>query len=405
MYQIMCDNKILYDLRADKRLVINPTLNLEVNKSGSLGFSIPYNNVIGFNKLKSEFKVYDNEKLIFKGRALNDEKDFYNSNKIEVLGVLDYFNDSIVKPFELHNTSVADFLKFLIDNHNMQSDDFKKFNLGTVDVVDFDGEETLYRKSETYVTTWQVIEDRLLNRLGGYLRVRYVGEDMFLDYTTKSGDKNSQAIRFRQNLLDLNQFTKAEEIKTCIIPLGAKLENDEYVTIRSVNDGSDYICDTNAINLYGHIWGTKQWENVTEPGNLLTKAKEYLRECVNLAYTIELRAIDLSLINSNIENFKLGDYVQIISEVHGLNKEMQITKLDLDLSNPSNSKITVGDSFKGLTDKNISSKKNLENINSKINKTESEIVTVDNKVKNVSSKIDTNSKELKKQKNFIIMGV
>lgn len=403
MYQILCDDKILYDLRAEDRMLINPTLSLEVNKSGTLSFSIPFNNPVGFNKLKSEFKVYCDDNLIFKGRALNDEKDFYNSSKIEVLGVLDYFNDSIVKPFEFHNVSVEDFLKYLIENHNSQVDSFKRFKLGKVDVVDFDGEETLYRKNEGYFSTWTILQDRLLNRLGGYLSARFVGDDIFLDYTTKSGSKGSQIIRFEENLLDLNQFTKGEQIKTCIIPLGAKdEETGKYLTVESVNGGSDYVSDNNAIKLYGYIWGIEQWENVTDPINLLSKARQYLKESVNLAYSIELNAVDLSLIDVNAEMLKLGDYVLVISEPHGLNKEMQITKMNIPLDDPSNIKIILGDSFSGLTDKNIKDKKT---INALENNMANEIGVVDGKVTSVSNEVQINSKELRMQRNFIIMGV
>ena len=409
MYQITVDDNILYDLRSSNRQVINPKLTLELNKNGKLTFTIPTTNPIGFNKLKSVFKVYQDDEQIFEGRALNDEKDFYNSNKIEVLGVLDYFNDSIVRPFELHNVSVKDFLKYLIDNHNSQVDSFKQFEVGNVDVVDFDGEETLYRKNEEYKTTREIIEDRLINKIGGYIRVRFNNGKRYIDYTQKSGDECSQPIEFRSNLLDLSQLTKGEDVKTCIIPIGKKDDNGNYVTIKSVNGGKDYIVNETAIKIYGKIVGIKQWDDVTEPGNLLRKAKEYLKNCSNLAFRIEWNAVDLHLLDADMEKFKLGQYVNVISKPHGLNKPMQISKMVIDFERPDNTKISVGDTIQGLTDKQIKTKKDanskLESANLKIIDNKKSIKTVDNKVTTVSNTVTNNKKQLKAQRNFIIMGL
>lgn len=409
MYQITVNDNILYDLRANNRQVINPKLTLELNKNGKLTFTIPTTNPIGFNKLKSVFKVYQDGEQIFEGRALNDEKDFYNSNKIEVLGVLDYFNDSIVRPFELHNVSVKDFLKYLIDNHNSQVDSFKQFEVGKVDVVDFDGEETLYRKNEEYKNTREIIEDRLIKRIGGHISVRFDNGKRYIDYTQKSGDECSQPIEFRSNLLDLSQLTKGEDVKTCIIPIGKKDDNGNYVTIKSVNGGKDYIVNETAVKLYGKIVGIKQWDDVTEPGNLLRKAKEYLKDCSNLAYRIELNAVDLHLLNTDMEKFKLGQYVNVISKPHGLNKPMQISKMVIDFERPDSTKISVGDTIQGLTDKQIKAKKDvnskLESANLRIIDNKKNIKTVDNKVTTVSNTVTNNQKQLKTQRNFIIMGL
>lgn len=409
MYQITVDDNILYDLRSDNRQVINPKLTLELNKNGKLTFTIPTTNPIGFNKLKSVFKVYQDNEQIFEGRALNDEKDFYNSNKIEVLGVLDYFNDSIVRPFELHNVSVKDFLKYLIDNHNSQVDEFKQFYIGNVDVVDFDGEETLYRKNEEYKTTREIIDDRLIKRIGGYISVRFANGRRYIDYTQKSGDECTQPIEFRSNLLDLSQLTKGEDVKTCLIPIGKKEDDGNYVTIKSVNGGKDYIINETAVKLYGNIVGVKQWDDVTEPSNLLRKAKEYLKSCSNLAYRIELSAADLHLLDVNIEKFKLGQYANVISKPHDLNELMQISKMVIDFERPDNTKISVGDTIQGLTDKQLQAKKDanskLENANLKIIDNKKNIKTVDNKVTTVSNTVTDNKKQLKTQRNFIIMGL
>lgn len=409
MYQITCDENVLYDIRAE-RYVINPNLSLELNKSGTLSFRIPSTNPVSFTKLKSVFEVFQDGEKIFEGRTLNDDKDFYNTKKISVLGALDYFNDSIVRPFELHDISVSDFLKFLVDNHNEQVDDFKKFKLGYVDVVDFDGEETLYRKSEEYKSTWSILKDRCIERLGGYLTVRYVGKDKYLDYIQKSGTQGNQMIEFGKNLLDITQYTKSEDVKTCIIPIGK-----DGLTISEVNDGKDYIYDQAAVSLCGWIWDTVKFDDVTVASNLLTKGQAYLKSCVNLAMTIELNAVDLSLISKSVDSFKLGEYPLVVSKPHELSTNMQISKMSIRLDSPSDSKITLGNVITGLTDKQIDIKKqankvdtiqaNVKDIQTDVNKNTEDITGINGEITTIDTNLKQTNKDIEKQRKYIILGV
>lgn len=85
MYQVRCDDKIIYDLRDKDLKIISPKLSQEVNKTGSFNFTIPPGNP-GYNyikKLKSIITIYQDEEEIFRGRALNDKLDFYNRRQVE----------------------------------------------------------------------------------------------------------------------------------------------------------------------------------------------------------------------------------------------------------------------------------------------------------------------------------
>lgn len=393
MYQVFCDSKILYDPRTEDRVLINPKLTLESNKSGTFTFSKPITNTVEVNKLKSVIEVYKDGVLLFSGRALNDEKDFYCTGKIGCEGELAYFNDSIVRPYNFENKSVKYILDYLIKNHNSQVKERKKcFQIGKVNVVDNNGaEDSVYRSSTDYTKTWKVIEEKLLDKLGGYLQVRREKGVKYLDYLKEYTHINSQVIEFRSNLLDITQFTNAADVVTVLIPLGKKDYNENYTTIESVNDGKDYIYDKTAVSLYGWIWGIQQWEDITKPINLLNRAESYIKDCVNLALTLELTAIDLSILDINIENIKVGDWVRVISTPHGLDKYFLVTKMTLDLNNPGNNKITLGDTIKGLTDKQIKAKKDsnskIEDANLNINKNKKNIKKVDGRVTTVNNRV------------------
>ena len=65
--------------------------------------------------------------------------------------------------------------------------------------------------------------------------------------------------------------------------------------------------------------------------------------------SIELTAVDLSLLDADIQAFRLGDLVPLTSDIHGVsstigdvNTYYPISKIELDLENPTNSKITLG---------------------------------------------------------------
>ena len=103
MWQITCDQYVLYDDRHDLLRVLNPKLSLEVNTVGSLNFQIyeshPFFNEI--KKLSSIVKVYRKNKLMFRGRVLEDKKDFNNAKQVDCEGELAFLLDSIYRPFDL----------------------------------------------------------------------------------------------------------------------------------------------------------------------------------------------------------------------------------------------------------------------------------------------------------------
>ena len=161
MYKINCDKKILHDMRDDELQVINPSLSLELNAFGELNFSIlnSHPNKDYIKKLTSNIEVFDDDKLIFSGRSLTDEKDFYLTGQVYCEGELAFLLDSISRPYEVHDLTVKEYLNMLINSHNEQVEDRKKFTVGIVDVIDPAGDGLLYRKNDNYVSTWNDIID------------------------------------------------------------------------------------------------------------------------------------------------------------------------------------------------------------------------------------------------------
>lgn len=88
---------------------------------------------------------------------------------------------------------------------------------------------------------------------------------------------NLQVIRFGENILDLVQEARGEDIATVLIPLGAMDEETETrLTVASVNEGKDYIAigkvseDSGLdVNMASHFRKTATFDDVVNVGGLL----------------------------------------------------------------------------------------------------------------------------------------
>lgn len=301
MYIITCDGNLLYDPRVDDLKVANAKLQLEVNRSGSFDFTIyPAHPLYGtIQKLKSVIEVYQDGLLLFRGRVLNDRTGLFLNKEFECEGDLAFFNDTIMRPFE-YTGNLVGFIQSIIDSHNAQAGADKQFTLGNVTVTD--PNDFITRSSIDYQTSWEVIENRLIKNLGGYIVVRRSGGVNYIDYLVDSTIQSLQELKLEENILDIIKDTRSDTIITALIPLGAKLmdehgnETDQRLTISSVNGGLDYVHDVAAVAEYGWIFDTKIWDGVTDPNNLLTRANQELAVRINLGVSVELKAIDLSMI-------------------------------------------------------------------------------------------------------------
>lgn len=369
MYIVTCDSNLLYNPRVDDLKIINPRVKLEVNKVGSFDFTIyPTHPLYGsINKIKSIIEVYQDDVLIFRGRVLNDELGFEKDKKIECEGDLAFFNDSILRPYDFTG-SISDFLQLILTSHNAQVETSKQFALGNVTMTD--PNDFITRSSIDYSKSWDVIKDKLIGLLGGYIVLRRSGGVNYIDYFADSPYQSLQTIELGVNLLDVNKETRGDEIITALIPLGAKMidedgvSTDQRVTIESVNGGLDYVYDQDAVDLYGWIFGTRIWDGVTEPSNVLSRANTYLATVINLGVSIDLKAIDLSMVDVYIDELRVFEYVQVTSAPHDIDTMALITKLEIDLIQPKNNTVSLGFSYDTFTEKQVVSDKVIREIQS-----------------------------------------
>lgn len=334
--------------------LIEPVLTLEVGKNGGFTFGIAptHPNKDKIQALKSEILVYQDEDNIFAGRSIGDESDFYNKGAVTCEGELAYLIDSIQRPYSFTGGG-TEFFKQLLDVHNSQVEERKQFLFGSVTVADIAPE--IQRENKDCANTLKTMRSQLVERNGGYLRVRRDNGKKYLDYVNDYGGINSQVIRFGENLLDLSRYTKPTGIITALIPYGATVESknaetkDKPVDITSVNGGKDYIFDQAAVDTYGWIWGTQTFDDITDPAALLAKSEAYLQECIALPTTLDLKAVDLSLIDVDVQKLQLGYWTQVESVPHGISKRFLLSKKMIHLDNPGKDEIILGQTLPAFT--------------------------------------------------------
>lgn len=353
-YRIYYDGLTLYNSSLESLQIIDPSFELEENKTGYLTFTIPahhpYYNAV--QKMKGIVTAYQDDYLLFRGRVLDDEIGWHNEKKVACEGELAFLLDSIQRPYDYAGT-VEGFLNLLIDRHNEQVEESKWFTVGNVTVTD--SNDYIVRSNIDYTDTWTELQDKTVKLMGGYITVRHDGYINYIDYLQDSATLSPQTITFGENLLDMKRIRKGADIATAVIPLGAKLKDaegkdtDTRLTIADVNGGLDYIVDEEAKAQYGMIVKTVLFDEVTEAVNLLAKGQAHLARLVKVPETVELTAADLAAVNASIASFHLGTQVRVTSPPHGVAQLFRVSKISIKPLKPIENKLTLGGHFQGLS--------------------------------------------------------
>lgn len=394
MYKIVLNDRFILFPLVGKNYITAAKLDLELNKTGTLTFTIHpshphYKRIV---EMQSIVTVYQDEEVIFSGRVLNSEIGFYNERQVTCEGELAFLLDSIIRPFDSEESpwsgTITEYMQKLLEDHNSQvgNDILKNFYVGNVTAANKEGavNGAIERYSTEYKTTLDLLVE-LVNDNGGYIIVRKEGSKNYIDYVGELDLATDQVIELGKNLLDLKKTVKGEELMTGIIPLGKGDGSGDEITIADVNGGYDYLVHDEAAKIYGRIFKTISFDDVKNADELKEKAIEYLNTAVKTATHVELTAADLADI-TGVNPFKLGQKIAVIDDYHGL-EEMDgdmlflVKKLSLDLLKPSNNKLTVGETFNTFTDSTKASNTAHAQTAAKVNKIEkkaTEFITNEN---------------------------
>lgn len=355
MYKVKMDGQTLYYPGDKEAVLTDPILNLQTGYAGTFEFTVPpinpqYDNIKNRSSMVSVFR---DTKEIFYGEVRKQPKvDRHKNKNVYCAGAMSFLSDSIQPQAEYHDMTPTQMLEMFLDIHNSQVEDRKKIYLGKVSITD--ANDSLYRYTN-FETTLKAIREKLVEKLGGYLRLRHENDRLYLDWITleEYGKYCSQPIEFGLNMLDYSLSRTAENIVTALIPLGARLEGEseiealeKYVDITSVNGGSNYIYNQSAVENFGWVWATNTWQDVTEPSNLLQKGKEWMEDNQFEDMTLELTAVDLSMMDSDYDAFEIGDRIQCRAKPYGMNRIFPVMEMQIPLQKPDGAVLTLGENRK-----------------------------------------------------------
>ena len=366
MYAIYADDDLVYSSGAASSLGYSAStakITTEINKAGSLEFTIPPTNpsYSKMSKLKTIFRVEQDGIEIWRGRLLNDEKDFYNSKENFCEGELAFLNDAVVPPYNYSSgVSLQSYFRTIVGYYTNNCSDYRKIVAGTITAAD-PSLTTIRMKSDDYSDVMTELMDKLVGSIGGYLRLRHQNGTSYLDYLDTVEETSDQEIIFGKNLLDLTEYVDASDVYTYMIPLGKKDDKGNRVDITSVNGGKNYIYSSTGENLFGRITRAVAWDDITDPATLKSNGQKLLSSVIEMATTIEISAIDLKLLGVDVDRLEVGKFVHVQSPPHGIDSNFLCSKIVLDLLEPDRSEYTFGLVFTALTDKQISTNKLSEN--------------------------------------------
>lgn len=359
-----------------------------INVIDSFSFSILPSNA-GFNKIfdyKTLVHVYNTHKNRdeFFGRVL------YSASTMEESGLiykdvvcesyLGFLCDSQQDYVEEKNWTVVELLQHIITLHNSRVEEYKRFELGNVTVTDNNDNVYIGIQREN---TWNTIEEKLLDKLGGEIAFRVVNGVNYIDYVEKRGSTLTTPIKLSRNMKSITREDNPMNYVSRLIPLGAKLkttdeegneeETEERLDISIVNNGLTYIESAEAKEAYGIRYATVTFDDVTNARTLLSKGQEYLAENNKVQVKYSINALDLSLLGLDINDFDVCNYHPIENHLLGIDDTARIIKKNIDICKETASTIEVGDNFKTLTDITLERKNELKDAINRIESAKNEL--------------------------------
>lgn len=199
-------------------------------------------------------------------------------------------------------------------------------------------------------------------------------------YYTKSDDGYSEcsvltAFESGVTYYEYDEVNDESNLLLTINGTGSYETNDNDYII-----SDDMIYCVSAVKKYGWIGTTYSNSNITLRENLISKSVSALKELISPKRTIEIKAVDMHLINSKIKPIRIGEYVRVRSKPHNLDSYFLCKNIDLDLNNPENSIYTLGVTYDTLTGQQ---NKKINDLNKTINEQYESVNSTNTEVKKI----------------------
>ena len=343
MYQVNIGNKTLYYPGNDDFAIFNTELNEEIGKAGEFEYKVPPTNPLYDEHTNGQLvTILKDKKEIWRGEVKDIKTDFSNVAEIYAVEDLAWLQDEYLTPASITNETYTQRFQAVIDAYNLNRPAERQFRAGYITNVpstDFCEWITEY--------DWSIL-DCLRNCIckdTGYIRVRrttsggnvtrYIDIVKLSDY----GVRATQPIKYGYNLLDYVKESEYGKLTNVLTPYGAETDTELYDGYNQRIAGT-VITDQTSINVYGRHAKTVIFNDAEDVVSLNAVAADYLSRYSQPELTMEVKAVDLSMIE-NADELRLGDSVRIIARPYAVDQWLYLTQIKRDIQNPDKNTITM----------------------------------------------------------------
>ena len=207
--------------------------------------------------------------------------------------------------------------------------------------------EKMEFKIENYSTIKSALESFFIQKHGGYFRVRpNPNGPHFLDYVSQYGIVNNQRIRIAENIVDKSDDISGQNIFTLLRPVGKNgltigSVNPSKISLPNVTKDGNKLVLNSLLDEYGYITHSESFSDIDDDVTLLRAAEDFIkRRGSQLPSTCDISFVDFHLLNPEIQRVAVGDIFTDIEGFYG--QEMTVSSRDLDLANPGNDSMILG---------------------------------------------------------------
>lgn len=312
-------------------------LKMEVNKAGVLDIVMPLNHK-HYNKiqpLSSIIKVYNDDDIIWVGRALFPSEDFQRNRKWTCEGALAFLNDFWMEPHDYSSGGIlaGDYLDLLIRNYRKNVFDTPQ-DMVCISHTYAARNTRIYPKVDVYEKYSKLVSN-LIDALGGVLNIDYEAPILTLSWSDYTQTESKYEIRYGHNMTDVSKSINGANVFTIVRPL-SKLQNGGVLSIPN----ETIVSDSGVYN-YGRIEKVIYYDNITNQSELYALGYQDLMLGVLAISSIEVTAADIG-INGKFGLIKVGDKTRIRSVPHDIDSVFPCLRVTHDLLNYENASYGFG---------------------------------------------------------------
>lgn len=359
-------------LEYENSVVTAASFVVEIDKAGEASFTMSYNHPMydKIYKLRTMIVIKNDDNIVWFGRVYGIKRDFFNNKQVICEGALTFLNDICLMPFRYYEeeegsqtlggtktyhikpVNQLEHLTCILRLYNARCSEKRRVKV-------IPGNELLASNAningtDSYNSVLKEIQDIIIENNDYSILTKYELNDdgwvvpiFLIDRLPFS--HSGQTIEFGKNLINFEEYLSADEFYSSIIPVGSgniSIFNDNNADDLDskvpITDRIYYLTAVSEDRLScGVIDKVINFDNIDDRADLIDVGEKVLKLSEGLTEsTFTINAVDLHLLDINIDEIVAGSSLKIISNPHKINSDFICIKTEIDMLNPDRNKYT-----------------------------------------------------------------